>query len=93
VTHHRGAFSGSDAFIAFLGLDIRVRESGYYKGRAKLSKQGEPELRRLLYWASHPARHHPRFDEYNRKQLDKGLSKIAAPGWPWPESWRESLLP
>lgn len=78
ATYHRGAFAGSDAFIAYMGLDIRIRESGRYKGKSKLSKQGEPELRRLLYCASHSARHHPRFADYYQRMLDKGLSKIAA---------------
>jgi len=78
AAYHRGAFSSSDAFIAYMGLDIRLRESGRYKGKSKLSKQGEPELRRLLYCASHSARHHPRFAEYYQRMLDKGLSKIAA---------------
>ena len=78
ATYHRGAFAGSDAFIAYMGMDIRLRESGRYKGKSKLSKQGEPELRRLLYCAAHAARHHPRFAEYHQRMLDKGLSKIAA---------------
>lgn len=75
---HRGAFVGSDAFISFIGLDIRVRESGSFKGKAKLSKCGEAEIRRLLYCAAQPARSYHHFDRYYLKQLDKGLSKIAA---------------
>ncbi|WP_256596250.1 IS110 family transposase, partial [Pseudomonas sp. LAMO17WK12:I9] len=31
----RGSFRSSDAFIAFLGLDVRVKESGRYNGRRK----------------------------------------------------------
>jgi len=78
AAYHRGSFAGSDAFISYLGLDVRIRESGYFKGRRKLSKRGEPEVRRLLYCASHPARHCQRFAEYYQRQLDKGLCKIAA---------------
>ncbi len=78
AAYHRGAFSGSDAFISYLGLDVRIRESGTFKGTRKLTKRGEPELRRLLFCATHPARHYQRFAEYYQKQLDKGLSKIAA---------------
>jgi transposase len=76
--YHRGAFSGSDAFIAFIGLDVRVRESGRYRGKRKLTKRGEAEIRRLLYCASQAARSYPLFDVYYQRQLDKGLSKIAA---------------
>ncbi len=75
---HRGAFAGADAFVAFLGLDIRVRESGKFKGQRKLTKRGEAEIRRLLYCAAQPARSYRPFDIYYQQQLDKGFSKIAA---------------
>ena len=78
AAYHRGAFAGSDAFVAYMGLDVRIRESGRFKGKRKLTKQGEPELRRLLFCAAHPARTHQRFADYYQKQLNKGLSKIAA---------------
>ncbi len=75
---HRGAFASSDAFVAFLGLDVRVRESGRYKGKRKLTKRGESEMRRLLYCAAKPSRTYPPFQQYHQRQLDKGLPKTAA---------------
>ena len=78
AAYHRGAFSGADAFIAYLGLDVRRRESGAYRGKSKLSKHGEPELRRLLWCAAQPATCYPPFAAYLKAQLDKGLSKTAA---------------
>lgn len=78
AAYHRGAFASSDAFVAYLGLDVRIRESGIFKGKRKLTKRGEPELRRLLYCGSHGARKYHRFDEYYQRQLEKGLCKIAA---------------
>lgn len=75
---HRGAFSGQDAFVAYLGLDVRIKESGHFKGKRKLTKKGPAEIRRLLYCAAKPARSHERFDRYHQRQLEKGLSKIAA---------------
>jgi transposase len=75
---HRGAFAGSDAFVAFIGMDIRLRESGRYKGQRKLTKRGEAEIRRLLYCAAKPSRHYQPFENYYQQQRDKGLSKIAA---------------
>lgn len=75
---HRGAFAGSDDFIAYLGLDLRRRRSGCFKGQEKLSKRGEPELRRLLYCAAKPARSYAPFERFYQAQLDKGLSKTAA---------------
>ena len=75
---HRGTFAGSDAFVAFIGLDVRLRESGKFKGQSKLSKCGEPEIRRLLYCAAQASRSYPLFAAYHQQQLDKGLCKIAA---------------
>ena len=78
AAYHRGVFASCDAFVAFIGLDVRVRESGGYKGKRKLTKRGEPELRRLLYCATQPAACYPPFKAYYQRQIDKGLPKIAA---------------
>ena len=78
AAYHRGAFANSDGFIAFIGMDVRLRESGRYKGKRKLTKRGEAEVRRLLYCAAQPARGCQPFEDYYQRQLDKGLSKIAA---------------
>lgn len=78
AAYHRGEFANADAFIAFLGLDVRLRESGTFKGKRKLTKRGESELRRLLYCAAKPARSLCRFETCYQRQLDKGLSKTAA---------------
>lgn len=78
AAYHRGVFANSDAFIAFIGMDVRQRESGSYKGKRKLTKRGEAEVRRLLYCATQPARSYPAFGAYYLKQIDKGLPKIAA---------------
>lgn len=75
---HRGAFANADAFIAFIGLDVRLRDSGKLKGKRKLTKRGEAEIRRLLFCAAHQARSHAPFAAYLQRQLDKGLSKTAA---------------
>lgn len=75
---HRGVFANCNAFIAFIGMDIQIRESGLYKGKRRLTKRGESEIRRLLYCTTQPARSEPRFDQYYLSQLDKGLSKTAA---------------
>lgn len=75
---HRGAFASANAFVAYLGLDVRIRESGQYRGKRKLTKHGESELRRLLYCAARPSCSYAPFDAYRQAQLDKGLPKIAA---------------
>jgi hypothetical protein len=72
-------FRRSDSFVAFIGLDVRVRESGKRKGRSSLSKRGDPEARRLLYLSAQAASRSegPFRDLYLRHQ-GKGLPKIAA---------------
>lgn len=78
AAYHRGVFTSSDAFVAFIGFDVRMRESGGYKGKRKLTKRGEAEIRRLLYCATQPAASYPPFKAYYQQQIDKGLPKIAA---------------
>ena len=78
AAYHRGVFASSDSFVAFIGLDVRVRESGSYKGKRKLTKRGDAEIRRLLYCATQAASCYPPFRAYHQKQIDKGLPKIAA---------------
>jgi len=42
-------FAHRDQLTAFVGLDIRVRQSGTYRGRGKLSKRGDGYLRKVLH--------------------------------------------
>jgi transposase len=74
----RGRFRHSDAFIAFLGLDVRVRDSGKQRGKRKLTKRGDPELRRLLYNAAMSASSTPTWAPYYQRHLQRGLSTTAA---------------
>lgn len=69
----RGRFSSSDAFVAFLGLDVRVRDSGTCKGRRRLTKQGDPELRRLLHNAAMAARRTARWQPFYQRYIQRGL--------------------
>lgn len=45
-------FRGRDQVVAAVGLDLTVRESGAWKGKAKISKHGSGLLRKLLYMAA-----------------------------------------
>ena len=76
VTFRRGAFSDDDAFIAYLGLDVRVRDSGRYHGRRKLTKKGNPELRRLLYLAAMAASRSATWQPCYQRYRNRGLSRI-----------------
>lgn len=48
----RGEFSNSDAFFAYLGMDVITAQSGKWVGRGRLSKRGDSEVRRLLHNAA-----------------------------------------
>jgi transposase len=48
----KGSFVSADAFVSFLGLGVKERQSGKWKGKAKLTKEGDSEIRRLLYLAA-----------------------------------------
>lgn len=74
----RGRFASSDAFIAFLGLDVRIRDSGKKRGQRKLTKQGDGELRRLLYLAAMQAKAQPAWQAFFQRHLDRGLTRIQA---------------
>jgi transposase len=45
-------FARTDQVIAYAGLDILIKESGLWKGQAKLSKRGSRLLRQMLYLAA-----------------------------------------
>ena len=45
-------FARTDEVIAYGGMDIEIKESGLWKGKAKLSKRGSGLLRRMLYMAA-----------------------------------------
>jgi transposase len=73
-------FDHPDAFVAYTGLDTRVRESGQLSSRRVLSKRGKAELRRLLYLCAQAnlrVADSPFRAQYER-ELAKGLPRTAA---------------
>jgi transposase len=74
------SFERSDQFVAYCGLDIRIRQSGKKNGQLGLSKQGDAELRRLFYLAAQSslrAKESPFKEQYDRER-EKGLPSTAA---------------
>jgi len=45
---NRYEFADDDAAVAFVGIDLRVSDSGKYKGSRRLSKRGDPLIRNIL---------------------------------------------
>ena len=74
------SFPRSDAFVSYCGLDVAVRDSGRKKGNRGLTKQGDAELRRLLYLAaqSNLRIEDSPFKAHYERERAKGLSSTAA---------------
>lgn len=75
-------FRHPDQFVAYIGLDVRVRDSGQRRGQRALTKQGHAELRRLLYLCAQANLrsrdpHNPFKAQYLRERA-KGLSTTGA---------------
>jgi transposase len=73
-------FSHPDQFVAYIGLDVGVRQSGKRVGETGLTKQGDAELRRLFFLcakANLRVAGSPFRAQYER-ELKKGLSSTAA---------------
>lgn len=78
ASYRRGDFRRSDQFVAYLGMDVRVRDSGKSKGRRKLSKRGNSEMRRLLFNAARSATRTTAFRAYYERHRSRGLSTTAS---------------
>lgn len=74
----RGDFRNADAFIAFLGMDLRVSKSGQKDGRRSLTKRGDPEARRLLHNAAMSASRTPTWKGFYEEQRARGFSTTQA---------------
>jgi transposase len=63
----------ADGMIAFVGFDPRPADSGKHVGQRKLSKRGDPEIRRLGYMAAQTFSRHavgqPLYDRYRHRGL------------------------
>lgn len=75
-------FTHPDQFVAYIGLDIRVRQSGARRGQQALTKQGDAELRRLLFLCAQATLRHrdpanPFKQQYVRERA-KALPSTAA---------------
>jgi transposase len=75
-------FATAPSFVAYIGLDVQVNQSGRRKGELGLSHHGDAELRRLLYLSAQSClRCHAAEEtfkaQYQREQT-KGMSTTAA---------------
>jgi transposase len=67
------AKNGADKLVAHIGIDVIVKQSGRWAGRAKMSKRGNRYLRRaLMIAAERAARHDPQFGAILKRQQLRG---------------------
>lgn len=73
-------FTRTDEVIAYGGMDIEIKESGKWKGKAKLSKHRNGLLRRMLYLAAVRSIHleGSAFGAYYHRLVERGLKKGSA---------------
>ena len=66
-------FASSDQAVAFVGLDVSVRQSGKYVGKAKLTKRGPAFVRAFLFNGVNALRRldelRPLFEHHQAKKL------------------------
>lgn len=74
----RIGFAKSDAVVAYAGLDPRPEDSGSKRGRRKLSKKGDPQLRRQLYLCAMAATRSALFRPMYEALRGRGLPSTAA---------------
>ena len=74
-------FARMDQIVAYVGLDLQVKQSGKWIGQTKLSKRGSGRVRRILYLAALRSiwlTNSP-FGAYYHRLVDRGMKK----GWLW----------
>ena len=71
-------FANVDALVAFTGLDPRPNDSGTRVGRRRLTKRGNPQLRRQLYLCAFAASHSKALGPVYRSIKAKGFAPTEA---------------
>jgi len=68
-------FQRVEQVVAYVGLDLQVRQSGQWKGQVKLSKRGSGRVRRVLYLAALRCLALPAsaFGAYYRRLVARGM--------------------
>jgi len=80
LTHRfdRTPFANSDAVVAAYGMDPRPKDSGKKVGKRRLTKQGNPEDRRLIYLAAQSASKTKLFKPLYQSLLARGFATTEA---------------
>ncbi|KGJ88222.1 hypothetical protein ND16A_2525 [Thalassotalea sp. ND16A] len=69
----------ANSWVAYVGYDVSIRQSGTWKGKGKLTKRGNSYLRKRLFNAAWGAmQHDDHFRAYYEQLRNNGRSYIAA---------------
>ncbi len=73
-------FAHTNQAVAYAGMDIEIKESGQWKGKAKLSKRGSGLLRQILFLAALRSirLEGSAFGAYYHHLLKRGVKKMSA---------------
>jgi transposase len=74
-------FASADKFVAYIGLDVTVQQSGKSQRAGRISHRGDAEMRRLFYLAAQSnlsARRETPFKAQYKREREKGLSSTQA---------------
>lgn len=78
---HGRSFQQAGQLAAYIGLIPRIQESGTWRGKSRLSKQGSPKIRAKLYMpAVTSIQHNPDIRAQYERLLKNGKSKMQAIG-------------
>lgn len=69
-------FKDGNAFVAYMGLDLIVSDSGKHKGQRFLSSWGDETLRSLYYLAAKSAARRPEWQPYTQQLAARGMKPI-----------------
>lgn len=79
-TNGFATFNSIKQLTSYAGLDVRIAESGKWKGKSKISKQGNSYIRKALYFPAFCMATHDKNTNqfYQRLLLKKGVPMMAA---------------
>ena len=79
-THGFALITSIKQLVSYAGLDIKIRESGKWKGKSRITKKGNVHIRKALYFPSYSSIKYSETNGifYERLFEKKGKSMIAA---------------
>ena len=78
-TNGFAAFESIKQLTAYAGLDVRIQESGKWKGKSRISKRGNSHIRKALYMPSISKKMHDETTKqfFERIKEKKGVGMVA----------------